>query len=88
MALNHLSVERDALSGYFVFVMRRLFLVASRISTENDGQMISESNKKTVKPQDVQPSPNSISGNEEMALLEDDAPKSSSGFDFSEWVHS
>ncbi|KAJ6134199.1 hypothetical protein N7523_000521 [Penicillium sp. IBT 18751x] len=88
VALNHLCVERDALSGYFVFVMRRLFQVASRISSEHDGQTLSHSDQKTVKPQDVQPSPNSIFGNVEMALLEDDAPRSSSGFDFSEWVHS
>ncbi|KAJ5674767.1 uncharacterized protein N7477_004701 [Penicillium maclennaniae] len=88
VALDHLYIDRDALSGYFVFVMRRLFQVASRISSEHYGQTLSHSNQNTVKPQDVQPSPNSIFGNVEMALLEDDAPRSSSGFDFSDWVHS
>lgn len=89
VALNHLSAERDDLSQYFIVVLRRLFSVAFRTNDEG-GQTISgnTANQRMVKPLDVQSVPSSIFGNEDLALLDSEALRSASGFNFSEWVDS
>ncbi|KAJ5813050.1 hypothetical protein N7447_010073 [Penicillium robsamsonii] len=86
LALNHLSIERDDLSQYFIAVLRRLFLVASQTNNESD-QRISSDGKRMVNPHDVQSVPHGIFGNECLALLDNEALKSGTGLNFSEWVN-
>ncbi|KAJ5356905.1 hypothetical protein N7517_011514 [Penicillium concentricum] len=88
LALNHLSIERDDLSQYFIAVLRRLFLVASQTNSEESGQGILSDGKRMVNPHDVQSVPHGIFGNECLALLDNEALKSGTGLNFSEWVNS
>lgn len=87
LTLKQLSVERDDLSQYFLIVLRRLFMVASQ-ANGGESQTNSGDIKKMVKPLDVQSVPNSIFGNEDLTLLDDEALEPSSGLNFSEWVNS
>ncbi|KAJ5431415.1 hypothetical protein N7445_009147 [Penicillium cf. griseofulvum] len=86
LALNHLSIERDDLSQYFIAVLRRLFLVA-QTNSEQGGQGTSSDSKRMVNPHDVQSVPHGIFGNECLALLDNEALRSGTGLNFSEWVN-
>ncbi|KAF4768066.1 hypothetical protein HAV15_002490 [Penicillium sp. str.  len=87
IALKHLQVEWDALSQSFITVIDRLFAVVSQSIKRGSYQRLPGEDASSSKPGDFQIPGKNIFGNEELAVLENEALKGPSGVDFSEWLN-
>ncbi|OQE10579.1 hypothetical protein PENFLA_c088G10220 [Penicillium flavigenum] len=88
LAMEHLSAEDDNLSKSFITVLDRLFAVVRQPKSDDPDRSSVHGEMELQKQYDTQISNKNIFGNEELVLLENAAPKQTSGLDFSEWLRS